>query len=400
MSAAPPALSPGAAALRLLVVDDEPLLGAELAEGLQRALGLPTLHVTSAEEGLRRLRAAPEFGVVVSDIRMPGMDGLSFARQALAERGEAQATEIILVTGHATLEDAATALRLGSFDFLRKPFRLREAVESARAALERAAARRAAAARSARAEEEVAALARRLREALSTKSPPEPRLRVMAHELRTPLVPILGFAEMLESDALPGPARRAEALREIRQGAERLLGAVDMLLALKRLEQSPPPPQRQRVEMNTLAARAVAGCAALAAARGVMLRQEPAPLLWVAAEPALLEPALCAVLRNAVLGAAPEPAAPPAPGSPPAGEVTLSLAETGDEAWLRIEASGPWPAPLAEEEAESSLLRGAQDGQGIALAHAQAVALRHGAGWQVAGGEAGGRFVLPLPRLP
>jgi len=103
---------------RVLVIDDEVNLGASLA-----ALLLVERHdataATSAAAGLERLNAEP-YDVVVSDIVMPGQDGIDLTR-LIRERWPS--TQVILMTGEPTYETASEAVRLGAFDYLAKPVR-------------------------------------------------------------------------------------------------------------------------------------------------------------------------------------------------------------------------------------------------------------------------------------
>jgi len=127
--------------LTTLVVDDEPLVAEELAFFLVRR-GLPALTAHRAAEALAIIRKRPDIGVVVTDIRMPGASGLELAAE-LARAPDAMSTPgVILITGHATLDDAVAAMRSGAFDFLRKPFRMTELETAVRRALERTGAQR------------------------------------------------------------------------------------------------------------------------------------------------------------------------------------------------------------------------------------------------------------------
>src|SRR4051794_31340691 len=139
--------SPGEAGpgLSVLVVDDEPMLAEELADGL-REEGFEVDTVNSAIAALAALRADPGIGVLVSDIRMPGGTGLSLAAEVLGKEPEARARGVILITAHGSMDQAVEAMRSGVSDFLTKPFSLEDAARAVRAAMERTLARRAAAA--------------------------------------------------------------------------------------------------------------------------------------------------------------------------------------------------------------------------------------------------------------
>ena len=87
---------------RVLIADDEPKLGTLLAEALELD-GHQTVRVASGDEALARLRAQV-FDVVVTDLRMPGVDGLEVLRAA---RAIPSPPEVVLMTAHATAESAS-----------------------------------------------------------------------------------------------------------------------------------------------------------------------------------------------------------------------------------------------------------------------------------------------------
>jgi len=120
-------------AFRVLVVDDEKDFVETLVTRL-KGRNVDAFGVTSGEEAVELLKRTP-FDVVILDIRMPGgMDGIS----ALREMKKAQpGTEVILLTGHATVESSIQGLEVGAFDFLVKPVHLDELIEKIAQALER-----------------------------------------------------------------------------------------------------------------------------------------------------------------------------------------------------------------------------------------------------------------------
>ena len=102
--------------LRVLVVDDKENMRRLVARILEDAF-----VVEEAEDGARALAlvASRPYDVVVSDIRMPGADGFELLA---AVKARDPATEVVLMTGYATVPDAVRAMRLGAFDYLEKPF--------------------------------------------------------------------------------------------------------------------------------------------------------------------------------------------------------------------------------------------------------------------------------------
>jgi DNA-binding NtrC family response regulator len=116
---------------RVLVVDDKD----NIVKLLTRVLS-PEFDVATAEDGTRALGliAAQPFDVVLSDIRMPGADGMT----VLAETRRLQPdTEVILMTAFATVEAAVDAMKQGAYDYLQKPFEPDEALLLVRRAAER-----------------------------------------------------------------------------------------------------------------------------------------------------------------------------------------------------------------------------------------------------------------------
>lgn len=116
---------------RILVVEDEP----DLAESLESNLTRNNYEVTattSPEEGLR-LIGAGEFDLLLSDLMMPGMNGIEMLRKALEI--DPQLVGIIM-TGQATVETAIEAMKSGAFDYLLKPFKLDQILPVLRRAME------------------------------------------------------------------------------------------------------------------------------------------------------------------------------------------------------------------------------------------------------------------------
>lgn len=134
------------AGLGVLVVDDEPMVRDQIAVALRRR-GHAVSIAGSVAEATEIMARQDDIGVVVTDIRMPEEDGLSLARR-VAGAPEPLRPEVVLVTGHATIEDAASAVRIGVSDFLRKPLRAAELAAAVGAAMDRVRARRAAGAAS------------------------------------------------------------------------------------------------------------------------------------------------------------------------------------------------------------------------------------------------------------
>lgn len=107
----------------VLLVDDEEKYARILARVLSGE-GHSTTVATQPSQALEALKARA-FDVVVSDIRMPGMDGVSLVKRI---RELAEDTDVVLMTAHATVETAVEAIRLGVREYLLKPFANQELV--------------------------------------------------------------------------------------------------------------------------------------------------------------------------------------------------------------------------------------------------------------------------------
>ena len=101
---------------RLLVVDDEEGIRTFLAEALERD-GHDVTQAVSGDDALQIL-AEQTFHVVLTDLRMPGTDGMAVLRRLRAEQPD---TEVIVLTAHGTVDTAVEAMKLGAFDYLQKP---------------------------------------------------------------------------------------------------------------------------------------------------------------------------------------------------------------------------------------------------------------------------------------
>jgi DNA-binding NtrC family response regulator len=106
---------------RLLVAEDEANLRLVIQKELQR-LGYRVQVAPDGEEALRRLEEG-NVDVLLCDINMPRMDGMELLRR-VHERPNPP--EVIMLTGHATVETAIEAMKLGAYDYLSKPYRITE----------------------------------------------------------------------------------------------------------------------------------------------------------------------------------------------------------------------------------------------------------------------------------
>ncbi|MXN53457.1 response regulator [Shinella sp. AETb1-6] len=117
---------------RILLIDDEEEMRRSSAQALE-LFGMEVDTFASAEPVLERVGYSFD-GVVVSDIRMPGMDGMTLLQRVRELDAE---IPVILLTGHADVQLAVTAMRAGVYDFLEKPFTAQHLAGIIRRAMDR-----------------------------------------------------------------------------------------------------------------------------------------------------------------------------------------------------------------------------------------------------------------------
>lgn len=103
--------------LTVLIVEDDPhvLLGCQQALILE---DIPCIGVGSAEDALAQV-GADFAGIVITDIRLPGIDGLELLSRLKARD---RSLPVVLITGHGDISMAVNAMRDGAYDFMEKPF--------------------------------------------------------------------------------------------------------------------------------------------------------------------------------------------------------------------------------------------------------------------------------------
>lgn len=104
-------------AMKIAIIDDEKDMRQSISQWLALS-GYDTESYASAEEALKVL--GPEYpGIVITDIRMPGMGGMQFLKKLMSSDSS---LPVIMITGHGDVPMAVEAMRIGAFDFLEKPF--------------------------------------------------------------------------------------------------------------------------------------------------------------------------------------------------------------------------------------------------------------------------------------
>lgn len=117
---------------RVLVVDDE----LDFLETLVKRLKRRKVDASGVSSGVEALQLLEQehFDVVILDIRMPGFDGIETLREMKRKR---PLMEVILLTGHASVESGMQGMQLGAFDYVMKPAEFDEILDKVRQAFDR-----------------------------------------------------------------------------------------------------------------------------------------------------------------------------------------------------------------------------------------------------------------------
>lgn len=115
-------------AVKVLVVDDQPLIVEELCEFLE-SRGYRCVPCESGAQAITRFIDDLDIGLVLCDLHMPGLDGIELVQELQRLSGKHRAFEAIMLTGRADKQDVIKALRAGFADYFQKPIDLDELLE-------------------------------------------------------------------------------------------------------------------------------------------------------------------------------------------------------------------------------------------------------------------------------
>lgn len=381
--AAPPA--------RVLLVDDDRATLAELAEYLS-ARGFACETASDGEAALAKILGDPGISVVVTDIGMPNLDGMTLARclrdEALSDRD----LKVIFITGRRGAEEPVRALRVGGFDFLTKPVRLGELHQAVRRAAE--AVRNARLERAAKAElkREIAEQRRKLAATTQVK---DAFLSMMSHELRTPFNAIIGFSELLlDRPAGATDATAIEFVGQILAAARHLQGQIDTILDLVAVESETLELRKTDVPVGGLIDRVLGVYRPKLEAEAIGLELDIVPpALAACADPERLARALGHLIDNAIKF------------SPRGGTIRLRARGADGAVQIAIADAGEGMTPdqLAAawepfRQVDAGLSRHAE-GIGLGLTLARHVVEAHGGALEVETGPGAGTTVtIRLPQ--
>jgi two-component system, OmpR family, response regulator len=117
---------------KVLIVDDE----VAFADNIAKLISKRGYEVTTVNNGQSAVEALDEsdFDIIILDLKMPGLDGLATLKLI---KGKRPGVEVIILTGHGSMESGIDGIQLGAFDFIMKPVRFEDLHEKIRQAYQR-----------------------------------------------------------------------------------------------------------------------------------------------------------------------------------------------------------------------------------------------------------------------
>ena len=361
---------------KILFVDDDQTVLDALRRGLCRRYDMATAAGPAA--GLAALQENGPFAVVVSDLRMPGMDGVSFLKAA---KESCPAIVPVMLTGHGDLTAAMAAVNEGHiFRFLTKPCPMPTLCLALDAALKQY--------RLAAAQKEL------VRVTLENARLKEDVERIMRHDLKSPLTTIISLPQVLRlADNLDDDQR--EMLSLIEDAGYLVLSMVNLSTALFKMERGqfvlapvdvdllPIVHKLQSVHADTARSRRLTFAVTLDGRPPV-----PEAFFLVRGEELLCYSMLANLVANAV------------EASPDGETVGVDLRREGACAVVAIANKGAVPESVRERFFEKYATAGKARGTGLGTYSARLIALSHGGDIAMATDDAGTTVTVSLPASP
>ena len=280
-------------AAKILVIDDE----VGMREGCRRALTPKGFQVETAEhgvEGMRKLREG-RFDLVLLDVMMPGMSGLELLEQI---REHDPNIVCVMITGFATVDLAAQAMKQGARDFLPKPFSSDELLEVVHRGLDERH-RLLALQKQRELEEEAFQLERVRRDAAKLDAIESRFMLVIVHQLRNPAGVLKNYLQMMRGGYVDDD-EWDEYLEKMDQRAGQLLSMLDDLLELAHLKEMPIPSKLEPVDAADILESVARNLQPVADAKGLGLRVQIQASPSILAQPGHLRSLWNHLVDNAI----------------------------------------------------------------------------------------------------
>jgi two-component system sensor histidine kinase/response regulator len=216
---------------RILIVDDDPALLQALPQAITLRMQQVAVDTSDSATDALQLVRHQQYDAIVSDIKMPGMDGLALIEQL---QKLCPQTPALLITGHGERDLAIQALRVGAYDFIQKPIDRDYFISALRRAIQTYQMRRQIARQQEELERYASSLeqtvAERTRELVEANAAKDIFIGVASHELRTPLTTIKGISQMLRRRLDGGNAVDPKFLEMLNSSVRRMEILVDEIL--------------------------------------------------------------------------------------------------------------------------------------------------------------------------
>jgi signal transduction histidine kinase len=382
---------------RILIVDDDAALLQALPVALQLRLGSVQVETSdSATTALERI-ARHDYDTIVSDIKMPGMDGLTLLLRIRELRPD---TPTLLITGHGEHDLAVQALRGGAYDFIQKPIDRDYFVASLQRAIQTRQLRR-------QVEEQSAALARhaerleraveeRTRELVQANHVKDTFLGIASHELKTPLTSLKGLAQITHRRLAEREQPEAAFLERMERAIGRIETLVNDLVDVSRIDSGKLAFRFACCDLRTLCQQVVDEQEA-ASERAITLTLPSTPI-----ELDMDADRISQVLTNLISNAL--------KFAPPETPITVTVAEGAEveEVAVTVRDGGPGIPPeqlphIFErfyQVPEAEIHAGSKIGLGLGLFISREIVERHGGRiWVESEPGQGSAFSFALPRV-
>lgn len=358
---------------KILVVDDEP----QIRDLCARALEKEEYEIDLAKDAESALDLLKErdYNLAFVDLKLPGMDGIELLKKLKVDH---PSTEVVIITGFATIETAVKAIKLGAYDYITKPFDIHLLRLVAHRCLEKQ-----------RLYNEISGLKEydRLKSEFVSN---------VSHELRTPLTSISGAVELLKKRIKDETgAKLSEVLVN---NTQRMIKLVNSLLDFSRIEKGIIKLEIEKISLAKLIAETIAELGTLAEKGKVAIATDlPEDLPEIDADKERLRQVFTNLIGNALKF------------TPEGGEITIEarkqeIKETREQVEISVSDTGIGIAPEWQEEifnsfrqVNSSLTR-KYDGFGLGLSITKSIVEAHkGKIWVESELGKGSKFIFTLP---
>lgn len=294
--------------LQILIIDDEHEICEEISEKLEFH-GFECLVAKDSKTGLALIRSNRDISIVLTDIRMPGMSGLEMCKVIGSEVSEGRELALLVMTGHAGLSEAIESLKVGALDFLTKPLSpdlLIHAVKRADQYI-RAQILKRDFNKALRTQVELMTVDLKKKNfeletsniALTTSNQvKEEFLRMINHELRTPLSAIIGLADIMMPD-IDDP-QKSEFLDNIKNAGWQLLNIINSMIDMVALDAKTLQLEKDDVDVSIIIEQAVAAYSDKAEKSGVTINRNNVSRFRFKLDPIRISQAIGYLIDNAI----------------------------------------------------------------------------------------------------